>query len=187
FFSQRIQLEREETLLLEGIGSGLLNEYFREFWGISTVIPFEYVTPLMGLLPHATKIAGDLPLTEQCLEKVLHEKVTIEIIPAATQQVGPENFTGLGLGQMGIDTVLGEQFFEDFPQFEVSIGPLQNSEVQDYLEMGDKEVFLKTFYGYFLPAEAEVNTVLKVRAESLQMSLNSEEAPVLGYSSVLEI
>lgn len=187
FFSQRIHLEREETRLLEGMGSGLLNEYFREFWGISSAIPFAYVTPLMGLLPHASKIAGDLSLTAQCLGKILHEKVTIEIVPAAAHEAGQEYSPALGLGQMGIDTALGGEFFEDFPQLEVSIGPLQNSEVQDYLEKGGKEDFLKTFYGYFLPAEAEIKTVLKVRAESLQMSLNLEEAPVLGYSSVLEI
>ncbi len=185
FFSQRIHLEMEETRLLEGMGSGLLNEYFREFWDISTSIPFGYVTSLMGLLPHATKIAGNLSLTAQCLEKILEEKVTLNIIPVATHQASLEYCTDLGLGKMGMDTVLGGQFFEDFPQIEVSIGPLQNSEIQDYLEMGDKEDFLKTFYGYFLPAEAEINTVLKVGSENQHMYLYPGEGPVLGYSSVL--
>jgi len=185
FISQKVQLEREETHLLEGMGSGILNEYFMEFWGISESIPFEFITPLISLLPHATKIAGDLTLIGQCLEKILHEKVKIKIVEPQANHTDNEFHIGLGRGKLGMDTVLAGDFYEDFPQVEVQIGPLQNSRIQDYLEKGNKESFLKTFYSYFLPAEAEVSTLIKVDNKNQHLSQSGWEEPVLGYTSVL--
>lgn len=185
FFSELVHLEREETQLLEGMGSGILNEYFMEFWGISGFIPSEYITPLISLLPHATKITGNIPLIGQCLEKILSEKVRITIIKSTAHQTDRIYQKGLDEGKLGMDIVLGGDFFEDFLNIEVSIGPLQNSSIQDYLEGGNKESFLKTFYSYFLPAEAEVSTHIKIESKNQHMFLSPEEEPVLGYSSVL--
>lgn len=185
FFSELVHLEREETQLLEGMGSGILNEYFMEFWGISASIPFEYITPLISLLPHATKITGNLPLIGQCLEKILSENVQVSIKQSSVNQTDRIYQKGLDEGKLGMDSVLGGDFFEDVPQVEVSIGPLQNSYIQEYLEKGNKESFLKTFYSYFLPAEAEVSTYIKVKCENQHMYLGPQDEPVLGYTSVL--
>lgn len=185
FFGQRIQLELEETQLLKGLNSGILNEYFIEFWGISKSIPSALITPLIGLLPHAHKIAGNLALTAQCLEKILKEEINSRIVRAPVTRVGTEYLYELGKGNLGIDMVIGELFKEDSPQVEFTIGPLKNSQIQDYLEGGNKEEFLKTFYRFFIPAEVEAITLIEVLKEKQQMTLDSEEEPVLGYSSIL--
>lgn len=77
-FWQRIQLETEETRLLEGLKSGILNDYFMKFWGLSASIPKQFIVPLILLLPYANKIAGDLSYTAQCLEQLLQETVQIK-------------------------------------------------------------------------------------------------------------
>ncbi len=74
FFWQRLQLEQEEGRLLEGLQSGILNNYFVEFWNIPNSIPRKFITPLMLLLPYAHRIAGNLSLTAECLAQLLGKK-----------------------------------------------------------------------------------------------------------------
>lgn len=185
FFGQRMALEKEEIQLLEGLQCGILNEYFINFWGISPAIPQALIRPLIELLPYAHKIAGNPDITAQCLEKILQEKVSTRTIPALVTRVEPDYMHELGIQQLGMDMVLGDQFMEYFPLVEFTIGPLCNSKIQDYLEGGSKEVFLKTFYSFFMSVEADVSTRIEVAKEKKYMVLDAAEEPVLGYSSVL--
>jgi hypothetical protein len=175
-FSQRIALEMEETHLLKGL----------DFWGIQATIPSALITPLIRLLPHAYKISGDPALMSQCLEKILGEQVKGRIMQTSLTEVSKEYFYALGKGTLGIDMVMGDYFREDSPCLEISIGPLRNSQIMDYLEGGDKVGFLNTFYGFFVPAEVEVSTKIEVSKENRHMTLYKEDGPVLGYSSVME-
>ena len=185
FFGQRMQLESEEIQLLEGLQNGILNEYFMNFWGISSALPHSLVTPLIELLPYANKIAGNLSITTQCLGKILQEKVTTRPLPAPVTEVGTEYIYGLGIQQLGLNMVLGDKFDEDFPLIEFSIGPLQNSKIEDYLSGGCKEEFLNTFYSFFMPVEASAITKIEIEKEKEYMILDLEVEPILGYSSVL--
>ncbi|MFD3000319.1 type VI secretion system baseplate subunit TssG [Pontibacter toksunensis] len=185
FFEQRMQLEIEETQLLEGLQSGILNEYFIKFWGVSPAIPPSLISPLIELLPYVHKIAGNLKITAQCLEKILQEKVSTQKVPVPATMAAPDYIFKLGGGQLGLDMVIGDQFKEDSPLVEFIIGPLQNSQIKDYLEGGNKDEFLKVFYSFFIPVEAEVITRIEVAKENESMVLAIEEEPVLGYSSVL--
>lgn len=185
-FSQRIALEMEETHLLKGLDSGILNDYFMVFWGISPTIPSSLITPLIRLLPHAYKISGDPALMSQCLEKILGEQVKGSMMQTSLTEVTKEYFYALGKGTLGIDMVMGDFFREGSPCLEISIGPLRNSQIMDYLEGGDKIGFLNTFYGFFVPAEVEVSTKIEVSKENRHMTLYKEDGPILGYSSVME-
>ncbi len=185
FFGQRMQLEAEEMQLLEGLQSGILNEYFINFWGISPAIPSALITPLIELLPYAHKITGNLAVTAQCLEKILQEKVSIRKIPAPVSSAEPDYVHALGFQQLGMDMVIGDQFKEDSPVVEFTIGPLENSSIHDYLEGGNKEEFLNTFYSFFMPVEADAITRIEVAKEQKYMILNTAAEPVLGYSSAL--
>lgn len=185
-FRQQIALEIEEAHLLKGLNSGILNEYFIDFWRIPLSIPSSLITPLIGLLPHANKVAGDPDLMSQSLEKILGEHVSASIMKTSATKVDRLYLYPLGDATLGIDLVMGEQFKEDAFRLEFTIGPLRNSQVKDYLEGGNKEEFLKTFYGFFVPAEVEVSTKIEVSQETCHMSLYEDDEPVLGFSSVLQ-
>lgn len=184
FFRQQMHLEKEEVQLLEGLQCGVLNEYFVNFWGISPAIPQLLITPLIELLPYASKIAGNLTITAQCLEKVLQEEITVRRLSAPVSKAEAACILSLGTGRLGVDMVLGEQFEEDFPVIECTIGPLQHSQVHDYLEGGNREQFLKTFYQFFMPVEADVITRIEPAANTQYLIFDTDE-PVLGYSSIL--
>lgn len=185
FFWQRLELEAEETRLLEGLQSGILNEYFMRFWGIPATIPRQCIVPLILLLPYACRIAGDLPLTAQSLELLLNEKVQVrQIIAPAVHTRSGFNHT-LGGRQLGVDLVCGDAFVEDSPELECIIGPLQHAQVSDYLEGGEYFTFLQIFYQFFVPAGAGITTQIMVPAEKMHMQLKQDNEPVVGYSTVL--
>lgn len=184
FFLQRLQLEQEETMLLEGLRSGILNDYFIRFWDLPAAIPKAFMAPLILLLPHAHKIAGDLKLTSQGLGYLLKEDVNL------VQKFAPVCSAGsvpllLGSGLLGVDMVCGDEFFEDNPVIEIEIGPLKNSHVKDYLEGGKRFVLLETFNRFFIPAGLDTITTVKVSSEKQDMLLERGAEPVLGYSTVL--
>lgn len=185
FFLQRIWLEKEETALLEGLQSGSLNDYFVQFWNLPRSIPKTFIAPCILLLPHAYKISGDLKLISQSLEQILHEKVEISKRRCSFEQADEIGAPVLGETQLGLDMVCGELFLEDTPLLEIQIGPLQTSEITDYLEGGNRFVLIETFSRFFVPAGAETLVTIKVQKEKQHMVIAKGEEPVLGYSSYL--
>lgn len=185
FFWQRIQLEQEESRLLQGLQSGILNEYFVKFWNIPRSIPRSFVAPLILLLPYAHQIAGDLLLTAECLEQIFLEQVLVNKKLALDTQAPSSQSNGLGSSQLGIDLLCGEQFWEDLPVLEFVIGPLQRSAISDYLVGGNRFDLMNTFISFFVPAGLDVEFSIIVPAEKQHMMLKTEESPVLGYSSII--
>lgn len=183
FFWQNIALEREESRLLKGLQSGALNDYLIDFWSIPASLPKKYVTPLIVMIAHAHRIAGNLSLTAECLQEILQENISVKKIPPLAKPASPDCTYTLGKQQLGIDMICGKYQYEDHPVLEITIGPLQNSRIEEYLEGGSKEELMKTFYRFFIPVQAEVITNIEV--EKKQMLLQTAEEPVLGYSIVL--
>ena len=185
FFWQRIELEKEETRLLGGLESGILNDYFVEFWNIPRSIPKMFVSPLVLLLPYAHKIAGNMTLTAECLELLLVEEVQIHQERSFVNHSDSIFSPGLGEAQLGFDMLCGEEFWEDSPMFKFEIGPLEGSVVTEYLEGGKRFELLDIFKRFFIPAGLDVEFEIKVLKTKENMIMEKGNEPILGYSSVL--
>jgi hypothetical protein len=185
FFWSRVQIEQEESRLLEGLQTGMLNDYFVKFWGIPASIPRECIAPLIIFLPHAYKIAGNLGLTAQCLQQLLQEEVQIRQIQPERSFLPAGKEPGLGEFRLGVDMTCGEEFFEDYPVMEWIIGPLVGSRVQDYLTGGRRHSLLETFTSFFIPAGVETKLTILLPEERQHMTLRPGQEPLLGFSSVL--
>ncbi len=185
FFWQRIQIEQEESRLLEGLQAGMLNEYFAKFWGIPASIPRECVAPLLILLPHAYKIAGNLFLTGQCLQQLLQEEAVVRLMPAGASELPAGQSVPLGEFRLGVDMTCGGEFQEDYPVLECVIGPLVGSRLQDYLAGGRRYSLLETFNRFFIPAGVDMKLTVVLPEERQHMVLRPGQEPLLGYSSVL--
>jgi len=185
FFWQRLQIEREESGLLEGLQKDILNEYFAAFWNIPDSIPSRYVLQLILLLPHAYKIAGNLSLMAQSLEQLLEEEIVVRKVKPAAACQEEKDALGLGNAQLGMDMVCGEDFVEDFPVIEIVIGPLVYSRVGDYLQGGERNSLLETYTRFFVPAGVDAKIVISVPEENQSMTLGKGKEPILGFSSVL--
>ncbi len=185
FFLQRIGLEEQETILLEGIQSGYLNDYFIRFWNLPPSIPKSFMAPLILLLPYAYKIAGDRELITESLEQILQEPIRINRKKAPTEDASTLDIPALGNADLGLNFVCGEVFMENTPVFEIEIGPLQNSLVTDYLKGGSRYILMETFTRFFIPVGVETIISLVIPAEKRNMVIAKGDEPVLGYSSYL--
>jgi predicted component of type VI protein secretion system len=143
------------------------------------------VVPLLILLPHAYKIAGNLFLTGQCLQQLLQEEVQVRKVRAKSTDTAAGQLTGLGDSQLGVDMVCGSQFQEDYPVIEWTIGPLAGSRVHDYLAGGRRHSLLETFTRFFIPAGVYTELRILLPDERQHMVLRAGQEPILGYSSVL--
>lgn len=183
-FWQRVQIEKEETRLLEGWQTGILDDYFIQLWGLSPDIPQNFILPLILLLPQAHRIAGDLVLTELCLRQLLHEDVEVSRSKAPETEVGTDGIFSLGLASLGTDMVCGERFFEDYPVIEWSIGPLKHSTIGDYLEGGTRYTLMETITRFFVPAGVDVSLVILTPPERSELVLDDQQGAILGYSTL---
>lgn len=184
FFLQRVQLETEEENLLLSMDSGLLNDYFFHFWGFPEQLNRNSAELLVLLLPYAHKIAGNLPLMEDCLTILLQETVSINLIPASESDAGNLG-GGMGDVQLGNNMVCGSSFREDYPHLQYTIGPLQHTHPADYVPGGDNDVLLQVFNNYFAPAEADITINVEMDREKALLELSSADSPILGYSSTI--
>jgi hypothetical protein len=182
-FRQRVLLEQEEENLLAGMDNGLLNDYFFTFWEFPEALNKTSAMLLVLLLPYAHAIAGDLELMQNCLEILLQENVTIELVPPAAC-VAPGKDNSLGIGELGNDLVCGQTFSEDYPCLQYNIGPLQQSKPVDYVTGGDNDLLLQVFNNYFAPAEADIIINVEVDRTRALVELSAAESPILGFAAI---
>jgi hypothetical protein len=185
FFLQRINIEEEETVLLEGLQSGMLNDYFIRFWDLPATLSKKLLAPLILLLPYASKIAGDWALTEQSLQLILQEPVTINKKQAVMEDASCTQPPVLGDCIVGLDMVSGDHFWEDAPVVEIAIGPLRQSQISEYLMSGSRYTLLQTFARFIIPAGVEIRYSILVAPEERHMRIVRDAEPVLGYSSYI--
>ena len=185
-FYQRVQIEKEETRLLSGWQTGILDDYFVELWGLSPHIQQNFILPLILLLPQAYRIAGDLGLTAACLQQLLQEEVEVVRVSAAVTMVDPAGIFPLGEGELGVNMVCGDRFFEDYPVIEWRIGPLVHSAIADYLEGGRLWPLMETVIRYFVPVGVDVSLVVLPQSTVARLVLDDDQHAILGYSCVLE-
>lgn len=198
FFTQRLQIEKEEFSLLEGLRTGILNDFFINFWGLPVTIPKMFMVPLVVLLPHAHKIAGDLELTGRCLSFLLKEKVTMVQKKSVISSAEYAKPACLGDGLLGMDMVCGQFFYEDYPVIEIKIGPLKNSRMKEYIGGGKRAEVIDTFNRFFIPAGLDVFVSIELAHETTGMTGLKEETyvegdmileqgaePILGFSTIL--
>ncbi len=185
FFKQRLAIEEEEDRLLEGLRSGLLNDYFTRFWDLPAALPKALAAPFVLLIPYAYQIAGNLDLTTHSLEQLLKEQVVIHKKNIRQMAAHGMHTPCMGEGVLGLDLVCGNEFFEDNFALEIEIGPLKNSQVTEYLPGGSKKLLIETFARFFVPAGTETIVSINVEQERQHMCIKKDAGPLLGYSSTL--
>ncbi len=185
FFLQTTQNEMLESNLLQGLRSGWLKEYFIDFWKLPQNIPTNAALVMVMFLPYAHQIAGDINATEAVLQKILNEPVKINLQYAVSTITSCENNV-LGKYRLGTSLVCGDKILEQYPMIQINIGPLEKSKAFKYVEGGNYFALLQSFYNYFIPANAAIQTniLLDSTAEKFVLN-NNEDAPLLGISSVV--
>ncbi|WP_143310213.1 type VI secretion system baseplate subunit TssG [Chitinophaga vietnamensis] len=186
FFLQRVFLEQREKHLLFDVFGKDADHLFHEFWELPAGLPSMAANRLVKLLPYMHRIAGNMPLVKLCLELVLEEAVDIAW-NHDPQPVKAGSSVPLGECRLGVDTMAGDIFYTDMPRVTVTLGPLQQHRVYDYLPWQAYGRLLQTCYDYFFPADVEVITELQPnpKERSASVSDRKPEEGIMGYNFFL--
>ncbi len=190
-FLQRVKLELEERNILSRFSENLFNDIYPEFWNLDRKLSRKYLTRMVLLLHFSHRIAGNPSLTAKCLEYILNEKVSVEIVTANSNEESagqdePSTNCKLGAGNLGVNFVCGNDFERMDKTMVFTIGPLQSTSVDEYLENGAVSGFLKSFYNYFVPAELDVKSNVLVEEQEQDFVLSEmADGPVLGFNSAI--
>lgn len=184
FFYQRLKVENRERELLNGFYN-LNDEFLMNFWKIDRQFPKEYINKLIKLIPFSHKISGDFELTRLCLEEILGDKVAFKRIYESETIVNSKNKKfNLRKGfQLGVDSVLASENNEVLsPILEVSIGPVSEKKINNYLKKDGVLKFINTFYDYFVPMEIVARTKFIVNNDD-GFLLNDLDGVIMGIST----
>lgn len=146
----------------------------------------EQSTILVSLLPQLHHIVGDMPLTAQCLEAILHEKVRITTTQDKQVEIDGSLLSVLGEAVLGEDATLGTSWLNDDTSVLVEIGPIKRNNLSGFLYGGHNDNALQILYSYLFQAELEVETTVQVLPEEADFILShADTVSHLGYSTVL--
>jgi len=189
-FFQKVQLELSERKILQRFSENLFNDIFPDFWNLDRSLPKKLVSKLMLFLHYAYKFAGNTELISRALEVILDEPVSVRIDTVNFAGNGSENTVnqvdqGLGQSRLGLDMVCGTHLEDQAPVMEFSIGPLENTHIEDYLDNGIISRFLDVFFNYFVPLEMNAIKTIKGYASRQEFVLSESGPTYLGYNTYL--
>lgn len=184
FFYQRLRIESSERELLDNFYN-LNDEFLIDFWNISRQNSEDHILKLIKLLPFSYQIAGDFELTRLCLENILNEKVYFK--KKYDDELSHENKINSKVKEngfrLGINSILTSDFKEILsPVLEVTIGPISEKNINNYLKDDGIMKFINTFYDYFVPIEIDVTTKFTVEPEN-GFLLDQANSPIIGIST----
>ena len=175
FFRQRVNLELKERQLLHKFRH-LFNDFLLSFWKIDDTLPREFTIRLIRILPLANELTGDMESISQALAYTLNEAVSIDIEYQGAKRPGE----GSKLGETGLGhNFIAGNMTEPHPVAIVTIGPIANGDVKDFLPGGSALRFADVFYSYFMPFHIDVET--KIVTDSSYRP-NPESLGVLQYA-----
>ncbi|MFN7846380.1 MAG: type VI secretion system baseplate subunit TssG [Bacteroidota bacterium] len=153
-FNYRINLEREERRILHAYQNNVsYTEKVDYFWNLPKIMNPKEKSTLLFLLPILHRITGDFKKTEACYSAVLNVPVAVKIIKSMAVKV--PNQTGTEI-RLGANFICGTQVHDSNPYVEVSLGPMNNDKIKDFLPGSRGRKVIDALNNYFMPIEAEV-------------------------------
>lgn len=184
FFFHRVKNFNAEVALLSGLKDDSLNRFFFRFWNLPGDMPPAMAIKLIVLLPYVHQVAGDASLMAACLQTIIGKRVSGKVFARAAQDAGLA-FNILGQFELGNELTCGRHYFEEEWCFEFTIYLEAEDQATAYLPGGRLYATLQSFRRYFLPVQAEMNTVLELLPEKQVMELGTGTGALLGVATVL--
>ena len=157
----RTTVERTERRLFFDLERSERNDLLINFWNLEAYRRFATLPLLVRLMPILYRLSGHLEYTKTCYELLLRVPIAISIYhdykPLPTHIAGWQ----LGGDSLGFETITSEKIYNELPVYEITIGPLKDKLLADYLPGGKMLPYLNLLNSYFLAAGYAVNlTVL---------------------------
>ncbi len=176
FFRYSTMVEQEELNLAFGMLNGNLKKEFLRFWDMPEDMPIENVRKLVQLMPWVNFIKGNLELTAKALGIILGTEVQYEKSEFSSHNV-TESALEMGYGDLGVDTIVGDNFWEPAVYWKFLILDIKKKEIELYRPNDPYGKLLNQFEEIFIPLPIDV-----IFEFSLLQADDAEADSVLGYS-----
>ncbi|AXT55668.1 hypothetical protein D1815_07850 [Aquimarina sp. AD1] len=182
FFTQRVNIEKNERKLINEFAN-LKTDFLLKFWNLDPEIPSDYSIKLLQLLPYVHKISGEIELTALSLEKIIGEKVTIE----KKYKTLDDNINDTSKEhQLGVDLVLElKETVISYPCWEITIGPVDQKNIDKYIVSGATKKFITIFCDYFIPMEIDTKINVTYSSKEETFVLNETNGPRMGLTTMI--
>ena len=155
FFRYSTLVEQEELNLAFGILNGDLKSELFGFWGIPYGLPEEPVKKLVQIMPWAKMIKGSIEQTAKALELILDKPISYEQLEISGHNV-PEQVNDGNLFELGIDTVIGSNFWEPSLTWKFKIENIKKKDIKAYRPTEAYGKLLKQFEEIFIPLQIDI-------------------------------
>lgn len=176
----RYQRERKQDQLEH---NATLISQFAQGWPIVRVLSPPLATLFVQLLPFVHHLRSDLPWLSQMLQTFLDVSVSFTTDVRITHPPLEETLLTLGQCRLGITSIAGNTLGDTYNGIRLTVGPVPQSRVTEFLPNGSAVALLEQLNSYFMPAMAEVVTVINI--EHAVASIARSHATYLGYNSYL--
>jgi hypothetical protein len=180
-FEQAIYMPSVAAELLEQRLTENFPDFLETFWGLDRYrdcLDDRQRQILYHLLPEVHRITGDWALTSLCFELILQYPINIRFVAPKTYDNPQTETVTDALG----DVILGDAFKEDIPTIQIVVRNVPQMALESFLEGGkNRKLLEEVLYGYFLPLDAAVETLLSIQLTDMGVELGKS---VLGYDAM---
>lgn len=215
FYLQGLMLELEERKYLitdDNLRQNAQGSVLRDIWGLpadrtvripspgasgwtaarAPLLDVRQLNNLLHLLPIAHRLVNDRALVERLFALMLAVPVQLRTIPPLLllielepgDRVSPNELGQIEMGNFSLEGV----YQDTMPAVEIRLGPLNETQLTDFLPEGRSRAVLALLISYFLPAETEVLTHLLTDEANQFLTLaeeGSNPTSVLGWASYI--
>ena len=180
FFRYSTLVEMEERNLAFDLLNGNLKKELLVFWDVPKDLPDDIVRKLVQLMPWVGFIKGSPELSSKALSLLLNKEVHFAQSEFSKQKASGAS-ASLGIGQLGVDTTAGDEFWEPGRYWIFTIDDVRRDEIEFYRPEGTIGKLLQHFEEIFIPLPIDV----KFEFEVIPAAADVETEDVLGYSLVI--
>ena len=184
-FQLRAYLERAEKRMFYELENNASNDFLIQFWNLSKFKQYPTIAILVRFMPILYRLTASLEYIKLCYEILLKQVVSIEIVtPYKHYQTNATNCWKLGNEYLSYTTTVGNQIKSDLPEYNITIGPIENEEIDDYLPHGTMYAYLQLLNSYFLPMGYEKNIIIQPKSKNNFVDLENQFLH-LGINTIL--
>ncbi len=161
-------------------------QFFEYFFGNSKNLSDAQVLTLTYILPLSYKIRSNVDLISITLSRILNAKVTVTKKHVKAFIAANINSKELGIGTLGVDTILGDRCVTYSFQYEITIEDVAAEDYKQFTTNQPHYNVIAFVSPYFFPANAEVNLTLYPCKEDRKLKLSdSTQHSFLGFNSYI--
>lgn len=158
-------------------------EIFSEHWPILKKLDIYHASIFLRVIPLIHTIRNNFELASKTMSLILG--IPIEIILYKPGKINARSFLfDLGGSVLGMDSTVGSDVFDGEYDLKVTIGPLKEQEIPDFITRGKYETIVDELLDYFIGANYLYHKELLIDELEKNFTLQPEKV-ILGVNAFL--